>query len=69
MAETITVKAEVELPRVPNFFHFAGGAGTIDVADITDAGLRELGEGWTAELIENARQRRGMPRDEMGQRE
>lgn len=69
MAETITVKAEVELPRVPNFLRMSGADGTMDVADITDAGLQQIGEGWTAELIANARKRRSMPFDERGRRE
>lgn len=53
----LTVKAEVELPRVPNFLRMADGQ-TIPVSAITEEGLRQLGAEWITALIANAKRQR-----------
>ncbi len=59
---TISVVAEVRIPRVPNYLLFGDPldkeSGKIDVADVTDASLHEIGRIWTEELIANAAKRR-----------
>lgn len=63
-SKTVTVKASVKLPNLPNFLIIsetpegASAPGTIDVADITDEALRQLGKEWTEALVEHARLRR-----------
>lgn len=57
----ITVKAIIALPTMPNFFRIDGG-GTIDVADVSDDGLREIGAVWTEALVEHANDRRAASR-------
>lgn len=54
--KTIIVKAEVLLPKIPNFLRYGGG--TLDVADIDDKALLELAQVWTDALLENAKSRR-----------
>lgn len=56
MAETLTVTAEVELPRPPNFMRYQGG--TIPVGDLSDEDLRRIGEAWTEALLQRAREQR-----------
>jgi hypothetical protein len=56
MSTKVTVKAAVNVPKVPNFLRYGGG--TIDVAHVADEYLRELGAAWTEELIANAQRRR-----------
>lgn len=62
MATKITVKAEIEIPRLPNYVKLAGfGDDTkLDVADISDESLASLGEAWTAALLVHARERRAL---------
>lgn len=54
--ESVTVK--VEIPMVPNFLRAVGRDITLPVGDMTDEGLRKLGERWTENLIERAREQR-----------
>jgi hypothetical protein len=56
MGKSITVKADVEVPLVPNFLNYNGG--TIRIADIAESDLRKIGEAWTEALIEKARKKR-----------
>lgn len=56
MAKTITVKAMVLLPNLPNFLRYEGG--TIPIADLADEELRALGATWTEELVKLAQSRR-----------
>lgn len=62
MGTKLTVSADVEVPRVPNFLRFANAEGTISIADITDESLRELGAEWTEALIAHATELRKKPR-------
>jgi hypothetical protein len=55
--QTLKVTFDCELPVLPNFLRSPQGQ-TIDVADCTDDGLRELGQKWTDALIEHAGRRR-----------
>lgn len=55
--ERITVTATVTLPRPPNFLRY-GDEQSIDVADITDESLQQIGEAWTKALLEHAEKRR-----------
>lgn len=57
----ITAEYDVEVPETVNFLRVptkGRGNKTIDVADVSDETLREIGERWTEALIENARERR-----------
>lgn len=56
MSKTVTVKAMVLLPSVPNFIRYDGG--TIPIADFSDEDLREIGAAWIEELIALAQKRR-----------
>lgn len=62
MGTKLTVHADVEVPRVPNFLRFTSGEGTISIADITDESLRGLGAEWTEALVSLANQIRKQPR-------
>ncbi len=57
MSETVTVKASVECPRVPNFFRMTDGQ-MIPVSAITDEGLRQIGAAWLESLRANAQRQR-----------
>lgn len=56
MSTTITVKAMVELPILPNFLRYDGG--TIPIAEVSDEDLRDIGTAWTLELVKLAQRRR-----------
>lgn len=56
-SRTLTVKWSVQLPTVPNFI-LSTGDQKVDIAHVSDDGLRELGAAWTEALIENAQKRR-----------
>lgn len=67
----LTVKAEVMVPRVPNFLLFAcNDEEKISIADVTDAALSGLGAEWTKRLIERAHEIRASrsPSPETGER-
>ena len=55
--QILTIKAQVETPRVPNFLRMTDGQ-MIPISAITDEGLRELGAAWIGELLANARRQR-----------
>ena len=52
---TFTVKAEIEMPRVPNFLRRTDGE-TMSIADFADEGLEEIGRLWTENLIKRAQE-------------
>lgn len=57
----ITVTTKVQLPRVPNFILLDGSksdGAKLDVADLSDEVLRDLGAEWTHALLANAAARR-----------
>ncbi len=56
MSKTITVTADVQMPRVPAFLKYGGG--TLDIADVDDKSLKELAAAWTNELLDSAKKRR-----------
>jgi len=51
---TLTVKAEIEIPKVPNFFRMTDGQ-LIPVCAIEDEGLKKIGAAWLQSLRENAK--------------
>ena len=53
------VNLKVETPTVPNFLNVEGleEGSIIDVALVPEGVLRELGEEWINQLIENAKER------------
>jgi len=57
--KTITVKADVETPKVPNFFIQPDG-GKLPIEAVTNEGLREIGEAFTQELVEQAQKKRAI---------
>ena len=48
----ITVKAEIEVPRVPNFLLYPGGK--LSIADVVDVDLERIGEEWKRDLLHRA---------------
>ena len=56
-ARTLTVKWSVLLPAPPNFLRSTGGQ-PVDIAHVTDEGLRKLGAEWTEQLVSHAQSRR-----------
>lgn len=65
MGQTLTVTAQVEVPRVPNFLRMTDGQ-TIPVSAITDAELKRLAVAWGEDLVKNAKRQResGTAKDE-----
>ena len=57
MSKTITVKMNIEIPRLPNFL-MGDGNLKLDVGGLDDEDLVKLAERWQAALLEHARQRR-----------
>lgn len=55
----VTVKANVEIPRVPNFFRQPDG-GTLPIEAVTDEGLKKIGRAFTQELLEQAQKKRAI---------
>lgn len=53
----LNVKAEIEIPRVPNFIRRTDGV-MMAVGDFTDDGLREMAVRWTENLLERAKEQR-----------
>ena len=52
---------QIEIPSVPNFIKVAGelvSEVVVDISDFTDEELKEMGNEWTENLLENARKRR-----------
>lgn len=56
MSKFVEVKAQIQIPSVPNFFRMTDGQ-SLDVAAVTEDGLREIGRVWTEELVEHAAKR------------
>lgn len=51
----VTVTAQVEVPRVPNFLRMTDGQ-MLPLYAVSDEGLEALGKEWTANLIARARE-------------
>ena len=54
---TLSVKAEIEIPYVPNVFRMSDGQ-SIPVQAVTEDALREIGAAWTEALVQHAAKRR-----------
>ena len=54
----ITVKAEIQIPKVPNFIMYAILEGSVAIGRLTDDELREIGAAWTDALLERAETQR-----------
>lgn len=54
-AITFSVKADVCIPRVPNFFILTDGS-KVPISAISDQGLREVGAAWTEDLVARAKE-------------
>lgn len=50
------IEVDVELPSLPNFVKVGGNS--IDIADVSEETLRQIGAEWTEALVANARLRR-----------
>jgi hypothetical protein len=53
----ITVKAQIETPRVPNFFRMTDGQ-MLPVCAVEDEGLRQIAAAWLEDLRANAKRQR-----------
>ena len=56
MSTLITVRAMIQVPRVPNFIIYEGGQ--LQVGELSDEDLRRIGVVWTEALLERAREQR-----------
>ena len=54
---TLSVKAEIKIPSMPNFFIMSDGQ-SIPVQAVTEDALREIGAAWTEALVQHAAKRR-----------
>lgn len=52
----ITVSAKIEIPTAPEKIYLAGGAGVLPLTAFDMEALREIGEEWTKNLIEKAKE-------------
>lgn len=59
MTTDATIK--VLLPKPPNFLRTAEGSHPLPVSSIPDEQLRKLGEAWTEQLLDHARNKRTKP--------
>lgn len=59
-----TIKKKLQLPRLPNFLRVEGMEGTVDVAELDDETIMELGKEWTMSLIQHAANRRKNQEDQ-----
>jgi len=55
--KVITVKASVEVPRVPNYL-IIDSKRKLSIADVPEEELQYIGAAWTEALIERARELR-----------
>ena len=64
----ITVKAVIEIPRVPNFILYeTKELGKVSIADLDEETLRKIGEQWTEKLVNRSEEiRRHRLMQEMG---
>lgn len=53
---TITVTADIEVPKVPNFLLYEGGK--MAVGDLRDSDLEKLADAWKTALLERAMEQR-----------
>lgn len=56
-------KIELDIPSMPNYIHSKatnvnGSKTSFDVSDFTPEELKQIGEEWTAALIEHAKKRK-----------
>ena len=58
----LKVKADVEIPRVPNFLLTTGGQ-KLPVSAVPDDDLRGLAKAWGEKLVANAKRQRNLPDD------
>ena len=56
MSHKITVRAEIETPRLPNFFRMSDGQ-SLPVHAVSEESLREIGRIWTEELVAHAKKK------------
>lgn len=56
---TVMQQMVYRCPPAPNFIQRSDGM-SIDVADIDDATLRKIVDGWAARLIQHAKERRAL---------
>lgn len=54
----VSVSCGVLVPTVPNYVRLIGSSAAIDVGELTDDALREVGKRWTEALLERAAKRR-----------
>lgn len=56
---TVTVRLErrLKMPTLPNFIRDAATDEPVDIADLTEDQLREIGKAWTDALVRKARER------------
>lgn len=54
-AMTLSVKADVRIPQVPNFLILSDDS-KVPVSAITEQGLREIGAQWTDDLVARAKE-------------
>ena len=66
--KTVTVKACVHIPVIPNFLRQADDT-IIPIEAISEEGLKEIGEVWTQELIKKAKEKTKVKKEqELGER-
>ena len=53
----VTVKAEIEIPRVPNFLRTTSGQ-LMPLSAFEEAGLRAMGAEWIENLVRRAKEQR-----------
>ncbi len=54
------IEVDLVLPMQPNYLKTVTGQ-TVDVSDLNDEQLQEIGKQWTVQLIQHARDRRDKP--------
>ena len=54
----LKVRIQVKVPSVPNFILTEDGR-SIDIKDLPDSTIREIGRRWTDKLLDHAWKRRG----------
>jgi hypothetical protein len=54
------MKPTIKIPQTPNFVQLvlSGAQVSVSIADVSDEDLENLGEEWTAALLESARKKR-----------
>lgn len=54
----MNIKVETVTPKIPDELRIKGTSMKFSIADFSDAELKEVGESWTRELVERARELR-----------